>query len=479
RQSPLGCYGNKSNHTPNIDTIAQDGIFFKHVFTAAPWTRPSFASIFTSTYPSQHTAEHHNSLLPNDISTLAQMMQKQGYFTVGFAKTRFDGFVGPGAGFAKGFDVYFHYDDAKEVNKAFDNYLANNSEAFSRIGGGGVFIFHHFFDPHAPYENHFPEIIKNKGLLGDAKLQGTLLWEKLYPQSPGSANGKDIEYAVKVYESESAYVDTTIGTAITRLKDYKIYKDLNIIICADHGESFNEKYGVWNHGNPYATCTRVPLILRFPKTITPVPLIDNILISNLDIMPTILELAEIPIPNTLEGQSLLNLEDIDNNRFCISEDLKNGSLAIRNIRYKLVAIPAALPMVDHIDPYKFWKSIQPGTSDHAVTRNELESLREWIILRKNSPTKYELYDLILDPFENRDIATEEENIFHILYLELLRHCLKTGIITSDNLQWIREGSISNTEMESLKTVHISNGYQPEYLDLQEDTIEALKAQGYL
>jgi len=67
---PLGCYGSTPVYTPNLDLLAHEGVMFGHAVTCSPWTRPSFASIFTSLYPSQHTAELHSSVLPDTVTTL-------------------------------------------------------------------------------------------------------------------------------------------------------------------------------------------------------------------------------------------------------------------------------------------------------------------------------------------------------------------------------------------------------------------------
>lgn len=490
RQSPLGCYGATNSHTPNMDQIAREGIVYRHTLATSMWTRPSFASIFTSLYPSQHTAELHNSALPESVLTMAELFKAKGYFTVGFALTPFDGFLGPGAGFAQGFDVFFHSDDVETVSRLTREYLDANAEAFSAIEGGGLFLFRHIWDPHAPYRNHYPDMIVNQGLLRADKtidvrhaLQGYVLWEKLYPQRPGIANTLDIEYAKNLYYSEAWHTDRLIGELFTRLRFYGLYENMNIVLCSDHGESFNEPQGVWNHGHPYNTCAEVPLIVRVPGRIAPGSRNDTDLVTNLDIMPTLLTVAGIAAPPGLEGRCLLSADLNASKYWGIAEDRKCGSLIIRDARHKLIVIPASLPVSEEEDPYQLWLNLQPGFAQRAATNTQLASDRVWVFAAPDSPSRFELYDLEADPQENNNLAGEAPEKVHALLMPLLAHCLRTGITSLDELRQENKLALSGEDIaaleSSLRDEAQAGIHQPEFLDMDPDTIETLKALGYL
>lgn len=489
RQSPLGCYGAANSHTPNMDLIARDGLLFRHVLATSMWTRPSFASIFTSLYPSQHTAELHNSVLPESVTTLTELLKEKGYFTVGFAMTRFDGFLGPGAGFAQGFDVLFHGDTPDLVNRLVMEYLDANGPALSAIKGGGLFLFWHIWDPHAPYHNHYPEMIINSGLLRtdpsidiSRVLPGGVLWEKLYPQRPGIANALDIEYARQLYYSEAWHIDRLIGDLFTRLRFHGLYENLNIVLCSDHGESFNEPRGVWNHGNPYNTCAEVPLIMRLPGLTAPGSRNESDLITNLDIMPTLLTVAGIEIPPGLEGRCLVSTDLSKETPWGIAEDRKCGSLIIRDQRYKLIAIPASLPVSEKEDPYQLWRAMQPGVADHALTDAQLATDRKWVLAASDSPTCFELYDLKADPGENHNVAAEYPEKLRALLIPLLAHCVRTGIVSPDELRQARKLELCEDEIQLLEAVagrgQEQDTHRPEFLDMDPNTVEELKALGY-
>lgn len=489
RQSPLGCYGAANSHTPNMDLIAREGIVFRHVLATSMWTRPSFASIFTSLYPSQHTAELHNSMLPESVVTLTELLKEKGYFTVGFAMTRFDGFLGPGAGFAQGFDVLFHVENPETVNRLVMEYLDANGPALSAIKGGGLFLFWHIWDPHAPYHNHYPDMIVNRGLLRTDPaidvtrvLPGSVLWEKIYPQRPGIANALDIEYARQLYYSEAWYIDRLIGDVFTRLRFHGLYDNLNIVLCSDHGESFNEPKGIWNHGNPYNTCAEVPLIMRLPGLSIPGSRNETDLVTNLDIMPTLLTVADIDIPPWLEGRCLVSTDLSGETRWGIAEDRKCGSLIIRDRRYKLIAIPASLPVSETADPYHLWRAMQPGIANRALTDAQLATDRHWVLAAPDSPTRFELYDLETDPGENNNIAAEHPEKLRALLIPLLAHCVRTGITTSDELRQARKLELSEDEMKLLDRAarlgQPRDSHLPEFLEMDPNTIEELKALGY-
>ena len=484
RQSPLGSYGSETVHTPNMDLVAHEGITFRHVIANSPWTRPSFASIFTSLYPSQHTAELHNSILPDSVTTLAELLQANGYFTVAFVKTPFDGFIGPGAGCAQGFDAYFYTPGEESlISDGFDDFLVHNADALAALEGGGIFIFRHYWDFHDTYINHYPEMIHNDGLLGDAVLDSHTLWSKLYPMQESVVDDRDVDYAVAVYEAQAKYVDDIVGRTFQRLKHVGLFENLNIVIASDHGESFNEKEGVWYHGNPYITSTEVPLILRFPGRIAPGQFDNNILASNLDIMPTLLALADIPIPEDLEGRNLLDMAAIPGDRICVSEDRKMGSITLRDTRYKLVAIPASLPSVTHEDPYEYWLSLQPGTIREHMEIAALEFNRDWILDMPESPTRYELYDLENDPFQHHDIAESHPEVFNRLIFALLQHCLRTGIVDYAGIVESGNFDIDDAALTALEAFAASldpaTAHTPGTVDLTPETLEQLQAQGYL
>ncbi len=396
----LGCYpGNARNATPNIDHLAKGGWVYENTATAAPWTRPSFASLWTSLYPSQHGADDRNLGLSESYQTLPELLKERGYFTAGFAFTAPDGFLGSYMGFGQGFDVYFQSRDEDQVATALKSFLDNNAETLRTMAGGGLFIFFHPFFPHSPHKRYAPHLVRNpEGILGDVEINSL---DHLSPINHGEMvfgedyNAADVDYIRALYDWEAIYTDSLVGDLMARLKWLGLEENMNVVFTADHGESFDDK-GEWGHGHGYETTTAIPLILRFPDHTQPDGRKTG-LVSNLDIMPTLLDLAGMEQPENIEGISLLQNKE---HGFLFSESRRYGWLTLRKGPYKLVLSEAS----------KF---------KHGVPR--------WTFLEEGK-AKYELYNLALDPQEQHDLAEKEPETLAELKTVLLDHCKRITLL---------------------------------------------------
>ena len=103
RADHLSSYGYTAGRTPNIDSLATDGVRCAHTFSQASWTRPSVATILTSLYPSSHGAVHKADMLPDRVDTVAEVLSRGGYYTAGFADNVN---VSPSFNFGQGFADY-------------------------------------------------------------------------------------------------------------------------------------------------------------------------------------------------------------------------------------------------------------------------------------------------------------------------------------------------------------------------------------
>jgi len=462
RNSPLGCYGHPTNATPHVDRLAAEGVLFDQVTTASPWTRPSFGSIFTSLYPSQHTAELHLSALPQSVTTLAEVLHDRGYFTVGFVRTLFDGFVGPGTGFDQGFDIYLFSEDTEEVSAMTRDFLDLNADTLRALGGGGLLLFRHFYEPHSEYINHTPDLIRNEGgMLGTVNLTFQILDDKLFKNDPALTNEHDVDYARRVYDGEAAFMDLRVGEMLDRLRGAGLYDAARIVFFSDHGESFNEKPGAWCHSTPYETCTRVPLVLRLPGK-TPAGAVVSDLVSTLDILPTLLAALDIPGPEGMEGRNLLD-PAVPPPGYSVSEDRKMGLLTVRDNRMKLAVQKAA-----------------------TARRNEWEAIRDWALFAPDSPAIYELYDLAADPWELNDLSAERPADLHRLKTVLFAHCVRHGIAPREDALRAAAAHLPREGVEALKRMLDAQAAAPgaaahtgEEVQLSPETMEDIISQGYM
>ena len=103
RADAIGAYSGNAEATPNLDRLARDGVRFANTYSQATWTRPSIATILTSLYPSVHGAERKFDALPDRVTTLAEALRADGYWTSGFVSNIN---VAPVFNFQQGFDEY-------------------------------------------------------------------------------------------------------------------------------------------------------------------------------------------------------------------------------------------------------------------------------------------------------------------------------------------------------------------------------------
>jgi len=264
RADRLGCYGS-SVATPNIDSLARDGILFENAVSQVPLTWPSHAAILTGTYPFHNGVQDFTGQ-PLDASfrTLAQALQQNGYSTAAVVSS----FVLDRSwGLARGFE---HYDDAFEGSAFLERDLAlverradqsvDHALAWLKTRPAKPFFFWlHLFDPHSPYDPPEP-------------------FRSLYRDRP--------------YDGEVAFADRELGRLLDWMKRQGLYNRTLIILVGDHGEALGD-HGEKEHGFfLYGATTRVPLIVKPPDG-KPVPS-RKILraVETVAVGPTILELTQ-------------------------------------------------------------------------------------------------------------------------------------------------------------------------------------------
>jgi arylsulfatase A-like enzyme len=145
RRDHLGCYGYGRATSPRIDELARTGIVFEHAVASSPWTLPSFATVFTSLYPSQHGAKGILSPMGERFPTLATLLRDNGYSTGAIVNAPF---LKASYGVARGFDTY---DVASPEDRVADGTTSDALDWIDSTGDRPFFLFVHYFDPHLPY----------------------------------------------------------------------------------------------------------------------------------------------------------------------------------------------------------------------------------------------------------------------------------------------------------------------------------------
>jgi arylsulfatase A-like enzyme len=315
RADHLSCYGGTTVRTPHIDALAAEGVRYADAFSQASWTRPSIATILTGLYPSSHGAIHKADKLPDRVDTLAELLQRAGYRTVGFAD---NANISPAFNFQQGFDEYHYlapdfffgasetasqltlysalrlvrerflarrmdvhnyYQPAEVVTATVRRWLDGRADTRAPL-----FLFVHYMDPHDPYFVH--------------PFNGVGYARVAMPNPPAELVGRMHE----AYAGSVAYLDEHLGALFDDLRRRGLWDRSLVVLTADHGEEFREHGGWWHGTTLYDEQVHVPLIVKPPGG-RGARVVEEFATS-LDIAPTVLAAAGASVPSTLQGHGL-------------------------------------------------------------------------------------------------------------------------------------------------------------------------------
>lgn len=342
RRDAFGCYGNSLHPTPNIDAVAADGVRFEQAISPSGWTLPAVASLFTGTWPSIHGGLGRAVTLTQireEIPTAAEVFKGAGLTTLGFANAAF---VSPMLHLDRGFDVFDHrytYNwDARRADETIDVAL----EHIRKNRSTSNFVMIHLFDPHLDYSPPPDYAFKyTRGrTLPALPLTLEACLQMCTQNGEAPPRPEDIGYVAAVYQAEINFVDAQVGRLVQELKSSGMYDRTTLIITADHGEEFWD-HGGFEHGHTmYDELVRVPLIIKFPASVTPVRRVVNAQVRLLDVMPTAFDVLGIEKPATFLGESLLpyalGRTDKSLDAFCESTLYGPQLIALRTEKYKYV-----------------------------------------------------------------------------------------------------------------------------------------------
>jgi arylsulfatase A-like enzyme len=265
--------------TPHLAELASRGVVFERVRSQSSWTKISVASLLTSLWPrTLGIREADDGLAPGAL-TLAEVFGAAGYRTYA---VQTNGWLDQSFGFQQGFERYMFprgtgalpgteraslWPHAERVLHEAQRLLAAHDRT------APFFLYLHFMDVH---EYAAPPEFRTFGT-----------------DSAG------------LYRAAIRWVDEVVGLVLRELERAGLEDDTIVVFAADHGETFGEN-GVHGHArNVLTAVVNVPLVIRFPFPVQPVRIPTQV--RNLDLAPTLLDLAGIEPPDAFEGRSLVPL----------------------------------------------------------------------------------------------------------------------------------------------------------------------------
>ncbi len=400
RNDALGCVGSSYASTPNMDSLAGEGVLFEQAISNGPRTQSSFPSIMCSLYP---LIAGERRRLPARAATMAEVASGAGLATAGFNPS--NPFLTRETGYDRGFGLFVDFWDIHDregsaarsgvmarMKKRVHDAIGRKNLGFLMLmqallleeGGqfltgriitdqaldwlgkqpGPFFLWLHFMDVHFPYQ----------------PLPGRRTWKDRSSYIRGMAGMAVNRPAVAVTALRQLYgdrvrlVDGFIGDLVRGLGDLGLTDSTAVVVTSDHGEQLGE-HGRWAHGpDLHEELIRVPLIFNGPGLAGP-RRIDR-QVELLGLAPTLLELLGVPAPPSFLGSSFAPLvvahsdEEPD---AIFSEAMHSG---------------ARLSRAGILDTFTVTSCREAG----------------WKLIHDTENDGVELYDLLADPDEQTNVA---------------------------------------------------------------------------
>lgn len=308
RADHLGQYGYGRATSPALDVALADATRFTQAWSTSSWTAPATASLLTGLYPPRHGTRQYRSVLHAAAPSLAESLRDGAWRTLGVShnanvstRTRFD----------QGFATFVAHEDAAndllypDASAAVDTFSAWLPEQ----GDAPIFAFFQLMNTHGPYrvpEEHRADLLgqppsgafRYNGPEMDAILDGQL-------DRRAEVTPQIRESLVDQYDTAVRYTTAQVARLLDVVRARGAWDDTLVVVTADHGEELFDRGG-FSHGFSLAPeVVRVPLWVKLPGQAaggvvdTPVSLVD--------VAPTVLEVTGRPAPLALDGVSLVPL----------------------------------------------------------------------------------------------------------------------------------------------------------------------------
>lgn len=318
RVDRLGCYGYRRMTTRNLDRFAANSNLFLKAFSAGPNTPHAFPAIMAGRSALQ---SRRLGLFDDDLS-LAEVLQENGYTTVGFnaANPYVSRFFQYDRGFAH-FQDFIEYelsDNRRTSSQSsrhgvsipeldLNHYLISedslrrkatlenriNGEIFEVLDdiAEPFFVWVHYMDPHYPYvpqPGHqqtlgFEPIPRDENLRLNTRVRENL-----------EVSPEQLERIGQLYDASICQLDSKVADFFTFLKNKNLYDDSLIVFTADHGEEFLEHGGLQHKSKLYDELLHVPLLIKLPRQLSGA--VHNRITSLLHLPSTILSAAGMASP---------------------------------------------------------------------------------------------------------------------------------------------------------------------------------------
>lgn len=446
RAQEVGYMGNENVLTPNLDALAEESMVFHLAVSVSPVCSPWRASFLTGQYPLTNGIFYNDKPLPTEAVTAGKIFKNAGYQTGYIGKWHLNGhergedtFAGRDLPVPKnrrqGFDYwkvrevthnynnsfYFDENNQKQTWEGYDVFPQTDS-AISFINKNidqPFFLMLSYGPPHDPYFSAPEEFRK---LYDEKKI-------KLRPNVPEEFQDS-ARHVLAGYYAHCTAVDKAIGDLIQALDEAGLKDNTILVFTSEHGDMLLSK-GVLKKQRPWDESLRVPLLIRYPDLYGKQRKDFYQPIDTPDLLPTLLGMSDIKIPNSVEGKDFskqMKGDDIDNEAALFMLPVPfhewkflNGGREYRGIRTKRYTYVKDLlgPWLlydNELDPYQLNNLID--TQEAAAIQNELDQ----ILKKKLKATKddflpadeyMKMWNYLYDQTGGKSDSTRLENYLQI------------------------------------------------------------------
>ena len=430
RRDHIGAYGNKTIHTPALDSLAASSTRFDSHYVASFPTVPARADHHTGRWTMSFMGWEP---LPDDVVTLAQILAENGVSTAAAVDTPF--YLRDGMNFDRGFQGFFmnpsqdtSVTSHKRGHESRDlrarwSYESDHAAPTTFISAmrwleshykEDFFLYVDTWDPHEPWDapSYYTELYW-PDYDGEVIDPPYARWQDV----PGFTEEK-VRKAHAAYCGEVTMVDTWVGHLLRHVENMGLMEKTAIIFTTDHGFLFGEHDGIlgkcllirradgtlpnvldedagWTHSPLYEEIIRIPLLIYVPGT---KPGVYQQLTSAVDLMPTVLDILGQGMPQFVEGQSLL-------------PRIQDRSIAGRDF------VVSGEPFCNPGDSVRYVDNI---TRQYKVHPTTTITANGWSLLYAVEQGVSELYDMRADPAQDHNVIREHEQVAQDLHQYLVK-----------------------------------------------------------
>ncbi len=411
RRDRLPFYGHQRPNAPVLSRLAEEGVVFEDGISPAPWTKVAVTSLLSGLLPSSHRVADQDDRLSAAATPLAEVFRAAGYATWASASVPFTGQL---TNLHQGVEVLherasLQLPDGVSRSKTARVLVDRLLPWLEAHRDSPFFVVLHVFDPHSPFAPYAPydalwadpagrvgferDMEAVRKVIEDPFLRGQVMPTRGELEKAGVDPAAYVAYELDWYDGSIRAMDVEIGRLVEALERLGLARDTLLAFVGDHGEEFLEHGAHWHGDTVYGEMTNVPFLLWWPAGLAAGRRPETV--GTIDLAPTLVQLAGLPVPDSYAGQSLVPLLLPEN----------GGRWQPRPVLSELWLSPED---ARHRTPRE-WDSFSLVADGWRLVH---------YTVRPPEKPEYELYDHRADPLNLHDVASEHPEVVTRLAAQL-------------------------------------------------------------